>query len=78
MTQKAKFNDESLLILINGSQKKDINIIHEAYFNYLGHNTPILNKTVDTLVTRTILLASQDSDNIEENLKRVFDIYKNH
>lgn len=64
MTQKAKFNDESLLLMINGAQKKDINIIHEAYFNYLGHNTLILNKTVDALLARTIMLASQDSENI--------------
>lgn len=50
------------MMMINSATRKDINIIHEAYSNYLGHNTLILNKTVDNLLTKTISLAEKQPD----------------
>jgi len=58
-TERANFNEQSLVHIINIATRKDINLMYEAYYNYLGHYTPISNKTVDSLICKTASLGQK-------------------
>lgn len=58
-TERANFNEQSLVHIINLATKKDIQLMYEAYYNYLGHFTPVSNKTVDSLITKTVNLGKK-------------------
>jgi|JI6StandDraft_1071083.scaffolds.fasta_scaffold1165582_1 hypothetical protein len=64
--------------MIQTATREDIRLIHEAYFNFVGHFTPISNTVVDALVSKTISLASMRRKVEEDNQERVFQILQNH
>jgi hypothetical protein len=57
-TGRATFNEQSLRQIIDIASRKDLGLIFEAYYNFLGHYTVISNTTVDALVNKAISLGN--------------------
>jgi hypothetical protein len=57
-TGRAIFHEQSLRQIIDTATRKDLNLIFEAYYNFLGHYTLVSNTTVDALVKKAISLGN--------------------
>lgn len=53
-TERGKFNEQSLKIIMKRAKPNDIKLLFEAYFNYLGHFTYISNTVVDDLIVKAL------------------------
>ena len=65
-------------IIIHSATRKDVELIFEAYYNYLGHYTPIENKTVDALLNKTASLAKIDIPKQPHHWGKVSEVLRNH
>lgn len=64
-TERGKFNEQSLKIIMKRAKPNDVNLLFEAYFNYLGHFTKISNTCVDELVFKSLELVNSNEDALE-------------
>lgn len=53
-TERGKFNEQSLKIIMKRAKPNDIKLLFEAYFNYLGHFTYVSNTVVDDLIMKAL------------------------
>ena len=56
------FTDFALKRVVSLANASDLQIMFEAYYNYLGHFTIMSNSVVDELLLKTISLARRDPE----------------
>lgn len=54
------FNDEAFKKIVNIAGPKDLNLIFECYYNYVGHHTILTNRVVDILLNKAINLGTEN------------------
>lgn len=59
-TGRGRFSEHTLIRMMKLAQPEDLELLFEAFYNYMGHFTVYSNKTVDSFVHKVLHLAKLD------------------
>ena len=59
-TGRGTFNEHTLIRMMKISQPTDMEVLFEAFYNYMGHFTIYSNRTVDSFVHKILHLSKLD------------------